>query len=129
LANFVSENEKINEIKRKLYDFKRFLSALFYGDIKLRERKFFLSVFGAKYRLNTPPTLLYRKPLVLAGASPGYMNFIHLVVGLITYPIYKFITSVRDGARVRHSRPTGPGPALPDSRISTGKNNKFKIKI
>jgi hypothetical protein len=37
--------------------------------------------------------------------------------------IYKFTTSVRpcvrDGARVRHRRTTGPGPALPDSRIST----------
>jgi len=27
---------------------------------------------------------------------------------------YKFTTSVRDRARVRHRRPTGPGPALPD---------------
>jgi hypothetical protein len=42
------------------------------------------------------------------------------------YLIYKFITSVYDGARVHHRRPTGFGPALPeygpgppDSRIST----------
>ncbi len=33
--------------------------------------------------------------------------------------IYKFTTSVCDGARVQHRRPTGPGPAFPDSRIST----------
>ncbi len=32
---------------------------------------------------------------------------------------YKFTTSIRDGARVHHRRLTGPGLALPDSRIST----------
>jgi hypothetical protein len=29
------------------------------------------------------------------------------------------VTSVCDGVRVRHKRPTGPGPALPDSRVFT----------
>jgi hypothetical protein len=42
--------------------------------------------------------------------------------------IYKFTTSVCDGARVRHRRPTGPGPALPDSRISTVQGLKTQVK-
>jgi hypothetical protein len=45
------------------------------------------------------------------------------------YHIYKFTTSVRDGARVRHKRPTGPGLAFLDSRISTVRETELGFVI
>ncbi len=72
--------------------------------------------------------------------EPCWVQYVHkneqLCISFVFHHpnfIYKFTTSVRDGARVRHRRPTrpglalpvhhrrptGPGPALLDSRIST----------
>ncbi len=42
------------------------------------------SIEGPDQRDPFDDNYLYRRPLVLAGASPGHMNFVHLVVGLIS---------------------------------------------
>ncbi len=66
--------------------------------------------------------LAFLIPLSVAALASRFVfsHFFHS--SLVTYLIYSYILillSVCHGGRVRHRRPIGPGPALPDSRIFT----------
>jgi hypothetical protein len=59
--------------------------------------------------------------LYLEGKMFGFKG-VAFVVFQILY--INSLESICDGTRVRHRRPTGPGPALPDSWISTDRAHR-----